>query len=143
SATAVPSPAPAPPTTPPKSPNWSASARRLRTRASEEGPGDGAPVVAGLGEDAAGKQRLGALGDRADLQAGQVLGQVVAERAVDLLRQRAQFLDGVLWQALADPAPQHGAQLRLGVQADAVVHAVDPAVGAGQYVPGLAVGVVR
>ena len=45
-------------------------------------------------------------------------------------------------QGLAHPAPEHGAQLVLHVEGDAVVDAVAVTVGHGQHVPALAVGVV-
>ena len=45
-------------------------------------------------------------------------------------------------QRRAAPLPQQGAQLVLGREADAVVDALDPPVGAGQQVAALAVGVV-
>ena len=64
--------------------------------------------------------------------------QLAVERAAD-----AEHLGQlVLGQRLAGPAPQHGAQLVVGVEADAVVDAVAVAVGHRQHVAALAVGVV-
>ncbi len=76
--------------------------------------------------------------------AGQVLRQLLGEPAVRqaLRTGRRRVSSGPVRQRLAAPLPQDGAQLVLLGEADAVVAAVQVAVGDGQEMADLPVGVV-
>ncbi len=105
-------------------------------------PGDRRTVPGRAGELAAQQQPVQPVGQRAGLGAAEVLGQPPAQPTVELTAQRAQRVPHLGRQRLPDPAPEHRAQLVLGVQRHPVVHPVDAVVGADQDVPALAVGVV-
>ena len=92
---------------------------------------------------AAGDEQVDAGPGGLDLGAGQVGAELLGEPAVDeARRQPPQRLDGALGQRLATPLPEHRAQLVLLGEADPVVAAVQVAVGDGEQVTDLPVGVV-
>jgi hypothetical protein len=101
------------------------------------------PLAVGCGEGLGGEQPVGPFPQRLDLLAGQVLLQPVGQGPVEVGPQPAQHVHRLGGQWFPEEAPQHGAQLLLVVQADAMVDAVDAAVGSGQDMATLAVGVVE
>src|SRR5690606_8457672 len=110
---------------------------------SDRRPGYGRPGRAGRGGPAGVAQPPGPPRHRGHLRAAQVGRQRLPERALlHRLDQRLQHGDRRRRQRRAGPAPQHGTQLRLHVEADAVVDPVEAPVLTEQHVPALAVGVV-
>src|SRR5262245_35263343 len=108
----------------------------------DEGPG-GAAVVVGVGE-ALVEEAAAAVGDRLDLDAGEQVGEPVAERpALEFGEAAADVIGELVGDALAREIPDHGAQLPGRVEREAVVDADDHIVDlVVQAVATLAVGVV-
>ena len=71
-----------------------------------------------------------------------MLAQPGAQLSAEALGEGGQRLQAVVVDGCSGPPPQHGPELVLDVQRDAVVNAVDAAVHPGQDVAALAVGVV-
>src|SRR5687767_2478212 len=106
--------------------------------ASLEGrPGDGGARGVGLREVAVLEERDHPLHTRAYLVPGQQLAQRRTKVAPEICREALQHGQLLFVERLAAPLPEHGAQLGLGGEADAVVDAAQRTVSQRQDVAAL------
>ena len=117
---------------------------RDRRRAEEERPRHRGHVPARRREPTAREQPVAARGERVELSLGEELGEASPSVAAERRRgRRVDASSSSSLQLVADPAPEHGAELVLDVEGEAVVDAVAVAVRHREHVAALAVGVVR